>query len=116
MLEEEKNLGHWGKAGSDTRLAPRFVYIANVTWRKPGSDTRLAPRFGYVATLTERKPKNDTRLTPRFRVYTSVNTVIVWCISGNPEQYCGFDWEFRRSSRVVKKLWGAGPHIYTFWS
>src|SRR5450759_4024827 len=66
------------KLGSDTRLAPRFGYVANVTGRKPGTDTRLAPGFttvansmlvgnlgaipvslqiyAYVANMTERKP------------------------------------------------------------
>src|SRR5450759_715634 len=101
------------KPGSDTHFAPRFGYIANVTRRKPGSDTRLAPRFGYVANVTGRKPGSDTRLAPRFRVYTSVNTATIRCISGNLELYCAFDWEFWRSARVVKKLWGADLRIYT---
>src|SRR5450759_5020931 len=40
------------KPGSDTRLAPRFGYVANVTGRKAGSDTRLAPGFTTVANST----------------------------------------------------------------
>src|SRR5450759_1775885 len=83
----------------------------NASW-KPGSDTRLALRFGYVANVTGRKPGSDTRLAPRFRVYTSVNTATIRCISGNLELYCAFDWEFWRSARVVKKLWGADLRIY----
>ena len=82
------------KPGSDTRLAPRFGYVANVTGRKAGTDTRLAPGFttvanstlvgnlgaipvslqiyAYVANVTGRKPGTDTRLAPRFGYIANV--------------------------------------------
>src|SRR5450759_4406201 len=60
------------KPGSDTRLAPRFGYVANVTGRKAGTDTRLAPRFGYVANVAGRKSGSDTRLAPRFGYVANV--------------------------------------------
>src|SRR5450759_3555630 len=83
MLEEETNLGRWGESWEryPSRSGIHYCCKFNASW-KPGSDTRLAPRFGYVANVTGRKAGTDTRLTPGFT--TVANSTLVGNLGAIP--------------------------------